>query len=78
MADVEKCRSCGAPVIWCMTKHGRHKPVNAEPVGNGNINLHFDPLGLTVPVAAVVAAGKGSHVSHFATCPKADQWRKRR
>lgn len=27
-----KCRSCGANIIWIITKTGRKMPCNAEPI----------------------------------------------
>jgi hypothetical protein len=31
---------------------------------------------LNEPVAFVVEPGEGTHVSHFATCPQAKEWRR--
>jgi len=63
------CRSCGAPIVW------------AELVPSGK-RMPFDP-----PLVAFRAVVIGDHVieeidtdtstSHFATCPQAQQWRRR-
>jgi hypothetical protein len=45
--DVGRCRSCHAPVMWCVTPAGKKAPINADGI------------------------------SHFATCPDRDQWRRR-
>ena len=64
-----RCRSCDAPIAWATTPSGRKMPLSAAPAGN--VTLRSDG------VAVVVAAGEGSYVSHFATCPQAAQHRRR-
>lgn len=49
-----ECRSCGEPVIWCLTGKGKRMPVD-EPEDDGRPTF-----------------------SHFATCPQAEDWRKKR
>jgi hypothetical protein len=65
---VSKCRSCGAEIIWAVTKPGgQWIPLDAEPADlrglyrfdNGHANRP-PPLRMT----------------HFATCPHADEHRK--
>lgn len=75
----EPCRSCGAPIIWCTTG-SKSMPVNAEPEPGGN--LAVEPTGAT-PRARLVGAkhafGRTDlHKSHFATCPHAAKWRRKR
>lgn len=75
--ESERCRSCGAPVIW--RKHvrtGRPMPIDWEPSPKGNlVLLGADSYGL---VASGLEGSPGCHLSHFATCPKADDWRRKR
>lgn len=66
---VEQCRSCRAPIVWLTTEKGHLIPVDAETYIHGDgVSTHgvdrFSPLR--------------GHVSHFATCPDATKWRKRR
>jgi hypothetical protein len=81
MAD---CRSCGAEIKWARTeKNGKPIPVDPEPVEGGNLELHADDDGELV---ARALCGQEQtlpgmdlpdrYVSHFATCPNADQHRK--
>ena len=56
------CRSCGKPVVWFRTKAGKRMPVDAES---------------TKPTDAAHQLDLKRHVSHFATCPYADQHRSR-
>lgn len=36
-----ECRSCGAPVIWCITKKGKKMPVDPPPGGETATTSHF-------------------------------------
>ena len=66
------CRSCGAPIDWAVTAAGKRMPLDVERRDDGNVT--FDPDG----TARVVPVGKGSRVSHFATCPNAQSHRRKR
>lgn len=86
---MSRCRSCSAPVIWCVTpviwcvtEKGKRMPVDATPTAAGNLRLD----GSTPPVARVVGAAVDlfddaddgtRYVSHYATCPDSDEWRQR-
>lgn len=77
------CRSCGASIRWAITERsGKRIPVDPDPVDDGNLVLR-DAGGGDV-IASVVAPGElllddpgVRFVSHFATCPHADQHRNR-
>ena len=84
-----KCRGCGAEVIWVKTIVNRKKmPIDAEPVwvlldSNGKKFIRKDGTmvkGRKIgdawdddPDANVIEA----HESHFATCPVGGQFRNR-
>lgn len=72
-----KCRSCGAPVEWCVTENGKRMPVDAEPVEDGNLVVEMQ-LGPSLARAYDPArdAGKARFRSHFSTCPNANAHRK--
>lgn len=57
-----QCKTCQAPIVWMPTKQGKSMPVDAHTVGDGD--QVFD-----------VTRG---HISHFATCPQADDHRRER
>lgn len=76
---VEKCRSCGAPVVWA--KHfttGKSSPIDPEPVDGGNVALWpDDETGDAVYSIPKKGALSGPlRTSHFATCPDAGRWRR--
>lgn len=62
------CRGCGAEIIWALTVEGNRMPLNAQ--FEGRFILEPNPDG--APLATV----KATYISHFATCPQADQFRK--
>jgi hypothetical protein len=69
---IEHCRSCNAPIIWCKTKNGRAIPLDSEETGSGSFFLDENTM--------TAFYGRGArtkgYVSHFATCPQHEQWRK--
>ncbi len=71
------CRSCGAPILWARTK-GKDKPIPLDPAPtlDGNVYLLSDGTAVYVPGPATNDA-RLRYISHFATCPDRDRWRKR-
>ncbi len=65
-----KCKSCGASIIWVKSATHRDMPLDAEPK-QGLIIRKRDGMH---PVAVMTDVYR----SHFATCPNADQHRKKR
>jgi hypothetical protein len=57
------CSSCQAPVVWFRTRSGKRMPVDAAS---------------TLPTDAEHQLDLKRHISHFATCPDRDTWRKPR
>lgn len=83
------CKRCPANVVWVETeatakKPGRMMPIDADDDGeparvkNGNLVLTGQRSGRGVPIVRYVPAGKGNRISHFATCPFRDDFRKKR
>lgn len=75
------CRSCGKPVVWAKVQvTGSPIPLDPDPAPNGNIRLHTKPECEVLSQAQIKQAkqdGVALYVSHFATCPEANRWRKR-
>ena len=82
---MSKCRGCGAEINWIRTRSGKLIPVDPQPV------FFADGAGKEIVVTAdgMISNGilcRGGNVppgkrtgwkSHFATCPMADQFRRR-
>lgn len=77
------CRACGRSIYWAKTTKGRMMPVNPIP-----LRFWHNPHGLhrlvtiTGEVAACDLSGSGresgiGYTSHFATCPKANTFRRK-
>lgn len=64
--QIKTCSSCGAMIIWFKTEAGRPHPVDVTSVKA--TDMHLDLLTKSHP--------QGTHISHFSTCPNADQHRK--
>lgn len=65
------CSSCGAEIEWRITKNGRSIPINTQQESIiGNIVLVENDK------CDVVSPGKGTHITHFATCPNAKKHRR--
>jgi hypothetical protein len=71
--SVPSCRSCGAEIRWEKNGNGKLVPLDPEPTPNGNLSIVDG-----VVIVADPDAPPPHYVTHFATCPHADQWRKRR
>jgi hypothetical protein len=71
------CRSCGASITWALTVNGKRMPVDAEPSENGNVELITDGrYVLAVVHSQPPMISKPLHVSHFVSCPDADEHRR--
>jgi len=71
---VTTCPSgCGAPVLWAVTPRGNRIPLDVELVPGGNLELRS---GIAFRIRA--EASVHAYRCHFASCPRADQPRRRR
>jgi hypothetical protein len=69
---MSRCRSCNDEVIWVTSAAtGKNIPINPEPVLGGNLFLADGVVTVRQPQPDVLR-----HVTHFSTCPDANQWRK--
>jgi len=74
MPEYDTCRGCGRRIRWViMAESGRSAPVDPEPVDR---RTPTDLIVIRNGVARVERVTRG-HLSHFATCPKASQFRRK-
>lgn len=82
--DVSACRSCGAEILWAHTRDGKRIPLDAVPSPAGNVYLNESATFARASVLsgalleAARSAGEKLRTSHFATCPQAGEWRRKR
>lgn len=72
---MKRCKKCGAAIFWATTPKGKKIPIDDGHAERGNVSIEVDLLG--DPVAVIGAPGSGPHVSHFATCPYASEFRRK-
>ena len=66
MGERGSCRSCGAEILWVETQNGKRMPLDFTPERRFVID----------PSNGMLAKLRNTYVSHFATCPNADQHRR--
>jgi hypothetical protein len=64
---IVRCSSCRAQIIWFKTEAGRNHPVDADTVEPADTELDLQTK----------SHPEGKHKSHFATCPNANQHRRK-
>lgn len=74
-----QCRSCDAEIIWIKTKQGKNMPcdpleIHHDEANDGDVLVGYDGTVTVVRLNRQLPNVKG-HVSHFATCPDAQNWR---
>lgn len=81
--QIARCRSCGAAIFFVVTDKHENMPVDLDPTKDGNLSI---TEGIPKPTAVVLtlgqaagmrAAGLPTYKSHFATCPYADEFRRK-
>lgn len=77
-----KCRSCGAPIFWAKpVGGGSFMPIDADPVAEGGNIAIVDGAAQVFRGTLLeppLPEGAPRYVSHFATCPDAKEWRRKR
>ena len=63
------CRGCGEQIYWVETVAGKKMPLNIKP----HMYVNGEPRGFVE--IGIVQEG---FISHFATCPKADAFRRKK
>lgn len=74
-----KCSSCGADIVWAVTKTGKLSPISMVVTGDGNIVLELSSDPRDPPIARVLKKGESTNlprrISHFVDCPTANKHR---
>jgi hypothetical protein len=74
-----KCFGCKAEIVFATTAKGKQIPIDDQPSLIGNIRILDGVAHFLDKEAAGAAreAGEQLYVAHFATCPRADSFRKK-
>ncbi|MBO5841050.1 MAG: hypothetical protein J6Q86_06490 [Methanobrevibacter sp.] len=83
--NVEKCRSCGADIVWIKMASGKKMPCDAGMIsfdiahpGDKDAQVYVTPGGKVARGYFNPAGGGVGYISHFATCPNAGKHRRRK
>lgn len=77
------CRGCGARIRWAVTEAGKRIPLDPEPRPDGNVHV-YDGVAYVLDLDGLPLHDHRAHgdhrlyVSHFATCPQAASFRKKK
>jgi len=75
---MSRCSSCRAEIIWAATEAGKAIPLDPVMSPAGNLIAIEGRPGLTVRTKApLLERHLVGYVPHFATCPQADNHRRR-
>lgn len=81
---MSRCRGCGAEIDWIRTRAGKNMPVDPEPVFvavDDGADVFVTDEGEVIhgrEVPANDGSAEVAFVSHWATCPVAGQFRRKR
>lgn len=77
--QISKCRSCGAAIIWAVTRNEKSIPLDAEPSPEGNVVLD-DLRNATVlgPLDLLLhdRDAQPLYMPHHASCPDGEEWKR--
>lgn len=84
---MSRCKSCNAEILWVKMASGKSMPVDATGISYSEVLPPYvkgnDVLTLVTERGTIVktvfdpAGDKIGYTSHFATCPNANQHRRR-
>lgn len=75
------CKACGAPIVWGQTEGGKTMSLDPLPRPGGNVIKIPQGRHLVLRVvspSALPVVGRPAYQTHFASCPHADEFRRRK
>jgi len=80
---MSNCRSCGATIKWIKLESGKSMPVDPDiteslEVGDIFVTENGATVKVTLDNLRELEEGPMGYISHFSTCPQADDWRKKK
>ena len=73
------CRGCGQQILWTLTSAGRNMPCDPRVIRftAGGDETFVTPYGEVKRGTRTENGPLVGYISHFATCPSADRFRRR-
>ena len=71
------CRTCGAAIVWAVTDAGKSIPIDEAPNVDGNLVLSMEDDIQHARTPGLFDGGAPRYVSHFVTCPDAEEHRRK-
>ena len=71
MPDSRPCKLCGAPIFFGTTAAGKAMPLDAKPEKRAIVSRVVSPEGEHLQASLF-----DTYLPHWASCPKADSFRK--
>ena len=68
---MSNCRTCGAPILWAVTGQGKRMPLDVDRRPVLVVEGELDD-------GTAIVSQQAGYTSHFATCPQADDWRRKK
>jgi len=68
--QIQNCKKCNKEIIFLKTKKGSFMPVDADSLSDSDL--------IGISVNEPVEYRHGEHISHFATCPNATDFRSKK
>lgn len=74
-----RCKGCGRPIKWVKTPKGKSMPLDPDPVKMVMVRM-VEKKDLKGNVVSVVETGFSidAYMPHWATCPKADKFKRKK
>ena len=73
---IQRCEGCHRPIFWRFTPNGKRMPLDLLPLGayapGAQVLIDNTHCETATPL---LHAGQDMYMSHFATCPAADDFR---
>lgn len=81
MVEFNICKGCGVPVRWVVTEKKQSMICEAEPMLTNSVPDGVTAVtsgGRVVKGPCQLATGESAYITHWARCPDADKFRRRR
>jgi hypothetical protein len=68
------CRSCGASIVWAITRKGKTQPLDSDPTPDGPVIFVNGFAVVATPMDLSLSPDAKRYTPHHMTCPQAAKW----